>query len=103
MKRKFIVLNNESEYEYDIIVEETDNGLLTTLFRSNSSIWSDSVKGNEVISILNNGNGVKFTNKLNKKLDYHELYELRLLLNFENSIDTELNKDGYKFLEEKIR
>jgi hypothetical protein len=100
MKRKFIVLSKESEYEYDITVEKTDGGVLTTLFRSSSTIWSDSVKGEEILSMLNDGNGVKFNNKIGKKLPYDELSELRLLLNFENSIDFDLNQDGYKILED---
>jgi hypothetical protein len=100
MKRKFIILNKEREYEYDITVEETDNGILTTLFNSSSTIWSESVKGKEIISMLNDGNGIKFSYKIGKKLGYAEVAELRLLLNFENSIDTELNKGGYKIIEE---
>ena len=102
MKRKFIVLNKEREYEYDITVEETDNGIKTTLFNSSSAIWSESVKGKEIISMLNDGNDIKFSHKLGKKLDYAELAELRLLLIFENGIDTELNQDEYKILEETV-
>jgi hypothetical protein len=100
MKRKFIVLNKELEYEYDITVEETDKGIKTTLFKSSSSVWSESAKGEETLSMLNDGNGIKFSHKIGKKLNYNELTELRLLLDFENDIDTELNKDGYKVLEE---
>jgi hypothetical protein len=98
--KKFIILNKELEYEYDITVEETDNGIKTTLFNSSSSVWSESAKGKEILSMLNDGNGIKFSHKIGKKLNYSELAELRLLLNVENAIDIELNQDGYKILEE---
>ena len=101
MKNKFIVLNTNGDHEYTITTETTDNGVLSTLYRSSSEIWSEIVKNEKILSIINDGNGVELSNKL-KKMNYHELFELRLLLNFENKLNSEINQDKYKIIKETV-
>jgi hypothetical protein len=94
MKKNYFVSNVDGEHEYTITIEDTDDGVLTTLYRSKSTVWSESIRGEFILSMLNTGDGVKLNKKF-KKLDYSELFELRLLLNFENKCDTDLNRDSY--------
>jgi hypothetical protein len=51
--------------------------------------------------LVNNGDGINFDRKF-KSLDYAELFELRLLLNFEQQIDNNsLNRKKYRIVEDK--
>lgn len=101
MKKNFIVLDNEGEHDYDISVEEIDGITKTTLSRSSGYMWSKSVKGEEILSMSNDGNEITFSKKIDKTLNYEELLQLRLLLVFENKSDTELNQDNYRIIEDK--
>jgi hypothetical protein len=101
MKKNFIVRDNEGEHEYDISVEKIDGVTKTTLSRSTGFMWTKSHKGEEIISMSDNGDEITFNKKIDKTLNYEELSQLRLLLNFENKTDTELNQDNYKIIEDK--
>jgi hypothetical protein len=95
--KKYLVLNQDGEYEYDIHVKTTKKGVRYTLFNSNSEIWNSGVKGEEILSMTNTGDGVIFDKKM-KALDYSQLAELRILLGFENASDTKENRDDFKII-----
>ena len=63
-KQTYMVLNHEGEHEYDIVKELTDEGEKITTYRSNSKIWCSHVRGEKIMSVTNNGNGIKFENKI---------------------------------------
>jgi hypothetical protein len=96
-----MVLNHGGVHEYDIIKESTDEGEKITLLRSNNPTWVDDAKGEKIMSLVNNGDGINFDRKF-ESLDYAELFELRLLLNFEQQIDSNyLNRKKYRIIENK--
>jgi len=100
-KQIYMVLDHEGVHEYDIVKELTDEGEKITLFRSNNPTWTEQAKGEKIMSLVNNGNGINFDRKF-ESLDYAELFELRLLLNFEQQIDSNyLNRKKYRIIEDK--
>lgn len=100
-KQKYMVFNHKDEHEYNILKEITDDGEKITLFRSNSSTWTDHSKGEKIMSLIDDGNAIKFDRKF-KSLEYHELFELRLLLNFQNQTDDNPhNREKYRVIENK--
>lgn len=100
-KETYMVLDHEGVHEYDIVKELTDEGEKITLFRSNNPIWTEQAKGEKILSLFNDGNEIKFDRKF-KSLDYAELFELRLLLNFEQQTDVNLlNRKKYRIIENK--
>lgn len=100
-KQTYMVLNHEGEHEYDIVKELTDEGEKITAYRSNSKIWYSHVRGEKIMSITNDGNGIKFDKKI-KELDYEVLVVLRLLINFEHQTDANpINREKYRIIENK--
>jgi hypothetical protein len=70
---------SEEKHEYDILVEETDDGTLYSMFRSNSAVWT--IAGEFIVSIRDTGGGFTFSKKLTKELDYSEFIEMKILFN----------------------
>jgi hypothetical protein len=100
-KQTYMVLDHENVHEYDIVKEMTDEGEKITLFRSNNPTWTEQARGEKILSLVNDGNEIKFDRKF-KSLDYSELFALRLLLNFEQQIDSNyLNRKKYRIIEDK--
>ena len=95
---KYVILDEEGSHEYDLIVEETDNSTIYSLYASNNGEWSDNFKGTKVLTLTDNGNNVKF-NKISIKLDYSDIAEMKLLLDCYSKIDTKLMLD-YKIFKE---
>lgn len=75
----------DEQYEYDY--EEVDG--IHTLYRNNSEIWNSNVRGEVVMEITDDGNGLIFAEKLKKRINYSESICLTILLKL-------INKD-YKF------
>ncbi len=99
--KKFIVIDVDGEYEYDIIVDETDEGTLFSLYLSNGNQWNEHAKGMFCISMLDTGNGVKFNPELSE-MDYSQLNYIRLLTNLEVELDNNpRTKDKYSVIEIK--
>lgn len=100
-KQTYMVIDHEDIHEYDIVKELTDDGEKITLFRSNNPVWTSHARGERLLSLVNDGNGIKFDRKF-KSLDYAELFELRLLLNFEQQTDDNPhNRKKYRVIENK--
>lgn len=100
-KKNYMVLNHEGEHEFDITQEFIGKSEKYTLFRSNSPTWNQLAKGEKLLSLVDDGDGIKFDRSL-KSLDYAELFELRILLNFAQRIDVNPhNHDKYRIIENK--
>lgn len=100
MNKTYLVYDHEGQHEYDIVVEETEKGYTKcSIFRSQSDMWYDGVKGEFIMSMTDDGNGVKFKES-KKEMDYADLECLRLLVNFYREIDTnEMNKKKHRIVE----
>jgi hypothetical protein len=85
MKTYLIIENDEVLYRATI---EDD---VYTLHRSKSLIWNGDWRGEKLLALECNGNGVKLSQG-KKKLDYSELEHLRILLNIYNGEQPNNNK-----------
>jgi hypothetical protein len=98
---EFYILDSETkDHIYTITKRETKKGEVFTMNRSNSEGWVEECRGEEMFSMTNHGDGVKFKNKISN-LDYGQMEALRILLEFENKTYTcPLNKVKYLFVNE---
>lgn len=97
-KNTYMVLDHNGNHDYDLVViNHGGNFAIRTisLYLSKGEQWTDSVKGELVLSMTDNGNGVKFDRKL-KKLDYSEMLHLRIVMNFEHKTSgNQLDREDY--------
>jgi hypothetical protein len=91
----YLVLNAEKDtVDYTIFVPGDED--IYVLRRSSDTQWSEHVRDEVVLTILDSGNGfkVKWEEPVkNKMLDYSQAVELTILLNFINAVD----KHPFKF------
>ncbi len=85
-EKKYVVLS-DGQHEYDIIESTNHKGhRVLKLFYSQEDFWNPKIRGNLVLRMVDTGNGVRFS-KNAKSLNYSELAEMRLLMNFAKSTD----------------
>lgn len=89
--KNYAILNSDKEYEYDLTIEDTDAGTKYTLLRSNKSEWTN--PGEEIISAVDNGNGIELSQSFSSKLNYFDLLEVSILLNVIRKFETNLAAD----------
>jgi len=99
--KTYMVFDQENLHEYNIVVEDTDEGTKLSLFLSDGEQWNSDARGQLELSMVDNGNGVKFSKKL-KNLDYSDVIYVRLLLGLEQHLDgNPKNREKYKIVESK--
>jgi hypothetical protein len=89
----YLVLDEKgTDVEYTIHVPADED--IYILKRSNSETWSDHVKEEVILTILNSGDGfkIKWEEKPGKVLDYSQTIELTIMLNFINSVSRMPNR-----------
>jgi hypothetical protein len=96
VKRTFHVFD-EGLHEYSITDKPTKNGRVISLFHSNGEQWTSHTRGEFIVKITVTGNGVKFSNKINK-MGYDILHSMRLLINYERETDT----NGYNKIKSQV-
>ena len=100
-EQSYIILSDDGLHEYNIVVEQTKKGTKFSLYRSEGEQWREQAKGELIMAMTNNGNGVKFDRKL-KNLDFSELLYVRILVNFEHQTDKNpKNRLKYRVIENK--
>ena len=87
LNSKFYQIGDREEgIENDYTIEVIDHHKHTELImrRGTGSNWSKEAQGEEVFRMEDDGNGLKFKNKIGKTLDYSEFAELYILMRFIN-------------------
>jgi len=74
--------NSKNTNEYIIKVNEKDEGVEYSLHRSYCETWSEHVRGEKIMSILDDGNGYVLDKSLGKKIEYDIFAEFYILLQF---------------------
>ena len=98
-KKTYMVFDHNGTHDYDLTVESNGDVKVFSLHLSHGDQWNNDVKGDLVLEMTDNGNGVKFDRKL-KKLDYSEFLYLRILLNFEHkTTDNMFDRENYRVVE----
>ena len=90
MDKKYIVISENGEHDYNVTVEKTDKGNEYSVFHSNGVQWRTPVKGDLILKMVDDGNGMKFSKKLPKKMEYHEVLALHILLSVERKLDPQI-------------
>ena len=85
LNSKFYQIGDREEgIENDYTIEVIDYHKNTEFImrRATGSNWSQEVQGEEVFRMKDDGNGLKFKNKISKNLDYSQFAELYILMRF---------------------
>lgn len=98
MDKKYIVISENGEHDYNVTVEKTAKGKEYSVFHSNGEQWRTPVKGDLILKMVDDGNGMKFSKKLPKKMEYHEVLALHILLSVERCLDPQIK---YQIIENK--
>lgn len=95
--KKYRVLNthdykseNKIVHEYDIIVDMNEEGIeVITLYRSHDETWSEHIRGEEIISLMDTGGMIVFPKKkFAGDVEYDKFAELFILLCFLNKTES---------------
>lgn len=98
-KTTYIVMSHDNKHEYNIFVEETNDGSKLSIHYSHGEQWYNGVKGSFIMSITDNGRGILLDTPISE-LDYGKLVAFRLLLNLELELDgNPLNKEKYSLID----
>jgi hypothetical protein len=83
-EKKYVVLS-DGQHEYDILDSTNNKGhRVMKLFYSQEEFWNSNIRGKMALKMVDSGNGVRFS-KNAKSLEYDELAEMHLLMNFSKS------------------
>lgn len=75
---KKIFVDNSHEYDYE--VKSISAGTKHILYYANSECWSSNIRNQEVLSVIDTGNGFLFSKKFSKNIDYSDAFSLSILL-----------------------
>lgn len=70
----------EGVHEYTYRKEGEGDIIQHSLFYSKSQEWSEHIKGEHILTLVDDGNGYKISREIGNHLEYDVLYELGLLL-----------------------
>lgn len=83
---KYLIMRKDSDdIEFCIMHEKATHGNIYTFYRSNSIMWTHDAKGELVLKVTDDGNGLKIQLSEKVKLsemDYAHAEYLRVILNF---------------------
>jgi hypothetical protein len=93
MKTKNYALMSEGKHDYDITVIKTLGVTSYEMRYSEGDQWTSHTKGEHILSATDHGNGVLFTKKIKRDMDYSFFTELRLFMEFINSIEGNISNE----------
>lgn len=97
--RKFMVINEKGEHEFNIVVnEETSYGRKYEFLASNNLIWSESYRDKVLLTMTDTGNGFTFDRDI-KTVGYDLGLYLKILLTFESKTFA-VSENKFKIIEE---
>lgn len=97
LTKHFIVLDNKNNHEYDVFVEDKKNKRVFSIYTSDNETWNASHRKEHLLTMTNNGNGIKFDRKI-KKIGYDELEYLKILISVEDKLTKEELKCKYTII-----
>lgn len=93
--KEFKIFEN-TKHEYDIFVEDTDNGTEYSLHYSSAGHWTYPNK--LIIFAIDTGNEIKLSEKMGKTIDYSDFCEISLLFNFILKYDKQMGSPNYQVI-----
>lgn len=98
--RKFNIFDEEGSYEYDVTMTEEKEGKTYRIFQSSNRVWQS--PGKLVMTCVDNGDELKFGEKIGKKIDYSQMVELRILLSVIAYVDQDAGTQGKYTISEVV-
>jgi hypothetical protein len=81
MEPSYIVIDDESDYHYDIFINETDKGTEYKICTTGAKHYNSHARREVLLCLLDDGNGYKITEgKISNRIDYSQIVELNVLL-----------------------
>jgi len=93
MKTENFAILADGKHEYDITVHKTTESTSYEMSYSNADQWSECTKGEHILSATDNGNGIQFTEKIKRSMDYDNFTELRIMMEFIQNYDGNISAD----------
>jgi hypothetical protein len=93
MKTENFAIIANGKHEYDITVTKTDESTSYEMRYSNGDQWTEWTKAEHILSATDHGNGIKFTEKIKRSMDYDNFTELRLLMQFINNYESNISQE----------
>jgi hypothetical protein len=100
MATKYLILDQNTSHEFDLIKESDADAETLSLFYSNNN-WSEEIRKTLAMSFKDTGNNVIITglsSKKNLSINYSELVQLMLLLNSNRVLSEEKICDNYSII-----
>ena len=85
----YYVMGGLNQHDIEYVIEVPYDEDVVIMKYSDSTSWAEHVRNTKVLEALNSGDGYKinWTNKPGKVLDYAQIAELTILLNFLDKFD----------------
>lgn len=97
--RKFLVVNQKGEHEYNIIVtQENQYGKKYELMSSDNQMWNKPYRNKLLLAMNDTGNGMKFDREIHN-VGYDMAMYVRILLEFDNKAFSSI-ESRFKIIEE---
>ena len=93
METKNYALMSDGKHEYDITVIKTYESTSYEMRYSNGAHWTPHTKGEHILSATDHGNGILFTKKFKRDMDYDNFTVIRLFMEFINSIEGNISNE----------
>lgn len=80
MKIETHMIVGSDGHEYDLLIEDTDNGTEFTLMHSNNHCWSEGIRDTIAMKAIDDGNGLRIKGLKGKfYLDYAQVMYLAII------------------------
>ena len=101
-KDKLFLVLDETGHSVEYTIEAPSDEDVYFMRRSRNNSWSDHVKGELILTVFDTGNGfkIKWDTKPDKVLDYSQIVELTIMLNFLN--DTSRMPNRYSVVDSEM-
>jgi hypothetical protein len=80
---------HDHELEYIINAHQTEKGTLVEMFVADNGLWSPSVAGKKVASVMDTGDGYEWeVSPVSKEHDHSDAYVMMIMMNFLDSLNS---------------
>lgn len=80
MEKKKIIILEEGEHTYDYVTYTEKHITHHELWTNNSAVWTNDFREKLIIGFEDDGNGIKFYDKMTMRMDYAKVFEMKILL-----------------------
>lgn len=77
-----LISTNEGHHDFDVEVKKSKDVTVYTMKYSKSDFWYEDIRGTEIFTMLDDGNGIQFENKIKRKQDYFNFGNFATFINF---------------------